>query len=185
MTPVLISPRVKLLQVLIVCVALLFAGMLGFLAWQKYLWGVSQLADLEPRHARLLGLQASGATLTDTLASVQTLLSRSTYPVDQDTAQAGNAAQQQIRTLFADSKLDVISIQVLPPKELKHFDRIGVVVRVEGELVGLHNAMSLLDAQTPTVWLDSLSIQTVGLVKPKSAQRLAAQFSLSVLRRRL
>lgn len=184
MTATVNSARVRMLQTLIVGAVLSAVAAAGLWVWQKHQWGMSQLAELEPRHARLLGLQASGNALGQTLSNAQVLLSRKTYPASQDAAQAGNTAQQHVRTLFVDSKLDIISIQVLPAKELKHFDRIGVVVRVEGELVGLHNAMSLLDAQTPTIWLDSLSIQTVGLVKPKSAQRLAAQFTLSVLRSR-
>lgn len=178
------TPSKRLLQVLMVGVLLLTVMAVGVWVWQKHQWGLSQIALLEPRHARLLGLQSSGDVLAKSLAAAQTTLSRKTYPVDQDAAQAGNAAQQQIRNLFAESKLDVISIQVLPAKELKFFDRIGITVRVEGDLVGLHSAMSLLDVQSPTVWVDNVSVQTVGLVKPKAVQRLAAQFNLFVMRSR-
>lgn len=152
--------------------------------WKKHEFLESQIAALEPRHARLLGLKASAEALEQNLSAAKAELARKSYSADQDTTQAGNAAQQQVRTLFTDSKLDVISIQVLPPKELKFFDRIGILVRVEGDLVGIHNATTLLHAQAPTVWVDNLTIQTVGLVKPKSSQRLAAQFNLSVLRSR-
>lgn len=172
------------LQGLILAAVLGLASTAAWWVWQRYQMIETQLSAIEPRHARLLGLEESGKTLADSLESTRASLARKIYPASQDAAQTGNAAQQSIRTLFADSKLDVISIQVLPPKELKFFDRIGVVVRVEGDLVGMQNAMSLLDAQSPAVWVDNVNIQTVGLVKPKSAQRLAAQFNLFVLRSR-
>lgn len=173
-----------LLQILIAALFVVPVGLCGFWVWQKHQWGLAQLAQLEPRHARLLGLQSSAESLKQSLSGVQTQLANTTYPVSQDTTQAGNAAQQTIRALFADSKLDVMSIQVLPAKEQKGLDRIAVVVRVEGDLVGLHNAMAMLETQIPKVWVETMTLQTVGMVKPKSAQRLAAQFNLFVLRSR-
>ena len=62
--------------------------------------------------------------------------------------QAGNDAQQRIRSVFADSQLDIISIQVLPAaKEEAKFDRIPITLRVEGDLTGIHNALGMLPAQ--------------------------------------
>ena len=167
--------------VLLLCVPLA-AG--GWWLWQKHQWAQEQLQQLEPRHARLLGLQASQDALAKADAAAKAQLARQVYPAAQDAVQAGNDAQQRIRTLFADSKLDIGSIQVLPPKEQKGFDRIGVVLRVEGDLVGMQNALALLEAQSPTVWVEAFSVQTIGAVKPKSPQRLGGQFTLFVLRGR-
>lgn len=152
--------------------------------WHKHQWATAQLAQLEPRYARLLGLRSSHEAMQQASATAAAQLTRYAYPSSQDAIQAGNDAQQRIRTLFADSKLDIGSIQVLPPKTQESFDRIGVTLRVEGDLVGLQNALSLLEAQTPTVWVDSITIQNIGHAKPKIAQRLAAQLSFSVLRAR-
>lgn len=171
----------QLLTLLLLCAPLVAAG---WWVWQKHQWAENQLAQLAPRHARLLGLQANADMLTQLDTEAKARLARQVYPASQDAAQAGNDAQQRIRTLFADSKLDIGSIQVLPAKELKAFDRIGVVLRVEGDLVGMQNALTLLETQSPTVWVDAFSIQTIGPVKPKSAQRLGAQFTLSVMRSR-
>jgi general secretion pathway protein M len=182
--PTSLSRRVVVLQLLTVLVLLapLVAG--GWWVWQKHQWAQEQLDQLAPRHARLLGLQAAKDSLAQAEASAQARLTRQVYPAAQDAAQAGNDAQQRIRTLFADSKLDIGSIQVLPPKEQKAFDRIGVVLRVEGDLVGMQNALALLETQQPTVWIDAVALQTIGAVKPKSAQRLGGQFTLSVMRGR-
>ena len=102
----------------------------------------------------------------------------------QDVTQVGNDAQQRIRSLFADSKLDIISIQVLPSKEDGKFDRIPIDLRVEGDITGLQNALALLSAQSPSVYVENMSVQTIGAVKPASVQRLGGQFNLSVLRLR-
>ncbi|MGB4061254.1 MAG: type II secretion system protein GspM [Burkholderiaceae bacterium] len=177
-------PTHRVLQaitLLLLC-APLAAG--GWWVWQKHQWAQQQLAQLEPRHARLLGLQASKDSLAQAETAAKAQLARQVYPATLDAAQAGNDAQQRIRTLFADSKLDIGSIQVLPPKEQKSFDRIGVVLRVEGDLVGMQNALTLLETQSPTVWVEAAAVQTIGAVKPKSTQRLGGQFTLFVLRSR-
>lgn len=178
------SPLYRLLQAitLLLVLAPFVAG--GVWVWQKHQWAGQQLAQLEPRHARLLGLQASKDALAEAEVATMAQLARQVYTASLDAAQAGNDAQQRIRTLFADSKLEIASIQVLPAKELKTFDRIGVVLRVEGDLVGIQNALSMLETLTPTVWLESASIQTIGAVKPKAVQRLGGQFTLFVLRSR-
>lgn len=177
-------PAHRLLQVitLLLLCAPLVAG--GWWVWHKHQWAQEQLAQLEPRHARLLGLQASKDSLAQAETATKAQLARQVYPATLDAAQAGNDAQQRIRTLFADSKLDIGSIQVLPPKEQKAFDRIGVVLRVEGDLLGIQNALTLLETQAPTVWVEAFSVQTIGAVKPKSTQRLGGQFTLFVLRSR-
>lgn len=177
-------PRIAILQAVTLAALLAVPAAAGLYVWKKHQWAEEQLAQLEPRFARLAGLQQSQERLASAEASANALLASHVYPPSQDAVQVGNDAQQRIRALFADSKLDVASIQVLPPKEAAAFDRIGVVLRVEGELTGIQNALALLEKQAPTVWVESVSIQTVGFVKPQSAQRLAAQFSFSVLRGR-
>ena len=152
-----------------------------------YVWTVhqrvqTQLTDLEPRYARLAGLLERQADLKALGVQANQQLGRLVYPSSQDVTQAGNDAQQRIRALFADSKLDIISIQVLPPKEEAKFDRIPISLRVEGDLAGIHAALAKLSAQSPLVLMDSVTVQTIGAVKPASTQRVGSQFSFYVLR---
>ncbi len=174
--------RVAWLQALII-LALLFPLVGGAL----YVYGVhqraqSRLADTEPRFARLAGLLERQGDMKALVIQGKEQLARHAYPTTQDITQAGNDAQQRIRSLFADSKLEIISIQVLPPKEEGKFDRISIDLRVEGDLTGLQNALSLLSAQTPSVLMGSMTVQTIGAVRPASTQRLGGQFNFSVLR---
>jgi len=175
--------RIAWLQALTVLVLLLPLAGAGIFVWIHHQRIENHLADLEPRYARLAGLLERQSDLKALAVQANDQLARLTYPAAQDVTQAGNDAQQRIRSLFTESKLDIISIQVLAsPKEDAKFDRIPINLRVEGDLAGIQNALSSLARQTPMVMVDSLSLQTIGAVRPASIQRLGGQFNLSVLR---
>lgn len=175
--------RIVWLQALTVLVLLLPMVGIGLFVWSQHQLVQNRLTDLEPRYARLAGLLERQADLKALGKQANEQLAQLSYPATQDVTQAGNDAQQRIRSLFAESKLDIISIQVLPPpKEDAKADRIPINLRVEGDLAGIQNALSSLAHQTPVVLVDSLSLQTIGAVRPASIQRLGGQFNLSVLR---
>jgi general secretion pathway protein M len=154
----------------------------GLFMWFKHQQFLAGLADNDPRYARLQGLINHQADLQALTGKVNDALMRLTYPASQDVAKAGNDAQQSIRSLFADSHLEIISIQVMPAKEEGQFNRISISLRVEGDLAGLQSALEKLPGLTPMVLVDNMSLQTIGAVRPASVQRLGAQFSLSVFR---
>ena len=178
--------RIFWLQALTLVLMLLPLCGAGYFVWSKHQNVQSHLAAVEPRYARLLGMMANKSELQAAGQQASEQLARWVYPASQDATQAGNDAQQRVRTLFADSKLDIISIQVLPvkgdAKDGDKFDRIGIDLRVEGDLTGIQNALALLAAQTPMVIAESVSLQTIGALKPASTQRLAGQFNFTVLR---
>ncbi|MEO8119678.1 MAG: type II secretion system protein GspM [Rhodoferax sp.] len=176
--------RIVWLQAFTVLLVLLPMVGAGLYVWTLHQRVQTHLADQEPRYARLAGLLLRKADLQALGVQVSEQMTRQTYPTAQDITQAGNDAQQRIRTVFADSKLDIISIQVLPPKEEARFDRIQINLRVEGELSGIQDALAKLATQTPVVLVDSVTLQTIGAVKPASIQRLGGQFNFSILRAR-
>lgn len=174
--------RTAWLQALTVLVLLLPIGGTALYVWTKHQSVQSRLSDLEPRYARLAGLLERQTDLQKLGLQANEQLGSLAYPASQDVTEAGNDAQQRIRSLFSDSKLDIISIQVLPSKEDTKFDRIPINLRVEGDLTGIHDAFLKLSTQSPLVLVDSLTLQTIGAVKPASVQRLSGQFNFSVLR---
>jgi general secretion pathway protein M len=175
--------RIAWLQALTVLVLLLPLVGAGLYVWVHHQRIENHLAELEPRYARLAGLLDRQAELKALGVRANEQLAHLTYPASQDITQAGNDAQQRIRGVFSESKLDIISIQVLPPpKEEAQFDRIPINLRVEGDLVGIQDALLKLSRQSPMVLVDSLSLQTIGPVRPASIQRLGGQFNLFVLR---
>jgi general secretion pathway protein M len=148
----------------------------------KYRAAQSHIAELEPRYARLQGMRASRQELDESDAKAAALLTRFAYPSTQEVTQAGNDAQQRLRTIFAGAGLEVVSSQVLPAKTEKEFDRIPLSVRVDGELLGLQSALVVLSSQTPAVMVEALTVQAIGAVRPDKPQRLSSQFTFYVLR---
>ena len=95
---------------------------------------------------------------------------------------AGNDAQQRIRSILSSAGMTVVSSQVLPAKDEKGIERIPLAVRAEGDIVALQGALAGLAEQKPALLVDDMFIQAQGAAN-KGPQRLAVQFSLSVLRR--
>jgi general secretion pathway protein M len=167
----------------LILMAALFLG-LGYAAWQRHSWAQQQLAEVEPRYSRLVGLVAKSAQLDTALASTKAMLARHVYGPGQDASRAGNDAQQRARDVFSKAGLDVASTQVLPAKQEERFDRIPLVVRLEGDMVALQSAMTVLPTLSPSLFVEGMSIQPMGLVRADVPQRLSVQFNLFVLRQR-
>lgn len=154
----------------------------GMYMVQKHRWAQDRLAELEPRYARLLGMEASQGELEKTAAQARALLTQYAYPASQDVSQAGNDAQQRIRNIFSAAGLEIVSSQVLAPKPEKTFDRIPLSVRAEGQLLALQSALVGLSSQSPAILIEGFNVQTIGAVRADRPQRLGVQFNLSVLR---
>ncbi len=174
--------REKIALVITLVLLVLPILLVGGYILQKHRWAQDRLAELEPRYARLVGMEAKGEELKTTANQARELLARHVYPASQEVSQAGNDAQQRIRNIFSAAGLDIVSSQVLAPKAEKDFDRIPLSVRAEGELLALQSALVGLSGQTPSILVDGFSVQTVGAVRADRPQRLGAQFNFSVLR---
>ena len=161
--------------------AVLLGGAVAYVI-AKHREAQSTLAELEPRYARVVGLQASALELEKALAERKALLARRAYLSSQDVARAGSDAQQRAREAFTKGGLEVSSTQVLPAKAVEGFDRIPVVLRLEGDLAALQSALVALPAQSPTLFIDGFNVQTVGMPRAEGPQRLNIQVNLFVLR---
>lgn len=182
-----ISPREGLVLAGFLIVLLLPFLALGWYVAHKHQWAQARLEELEPRYARLLGLEAQRPDIVAGLAQADAARSQYTYPASQDANQSGNAAQQRIRDIFSSAGLQVISSQVMPPKDEKIFDRIPITVRTEGEMLAVQSALAVLSNQVPVIIINELEILLPGGLSnanPKVTPRLAASFNLSVLRER-
>ncbi len=166
---------------------LVLAAALAYAAWR--VWVVheaarEQIEALEPRYARLVGLGAHRDRLEASLKAADESLARHAYPSGRDVSQAGNDAQQRARELFSKAGLDVISIQLLPAKAARQFDRIPITLRVEGDMPALQAALAVLPTLSPTMFVDGLTVQGAAGAQPERALRVVVQFELSVLRAR-
>ena len=156
----------------------------GLVAWgvSRHQLAATAIAEIEPRHARLAGLQASAADVDNALAERRVVLARHAYLVTQDIAQAGSDAQQRARETFAKAGLEVSSTQVLPARTVDGFDRIPVVLRLEGELAALQRALLVLPTLAPSLFIEGFNVQTVGFPGTVGPQRLNIQVNLFILR---
>ena len=166
-----------------VCIAGLAAAA-AYFVWVKNKRLEERLVEIEARHARLLGLQAGQAALDSAQENVQAVRQRLVYPASQDVNQAGNAAQQRIRDIFSRAGLQVLSSQVLPPKEDKGFDRISLTMRTEGDALALNSALALLSDLSPTIVVAEMEVQPQLVQSSATPPRLAVQFTLTVMRDR-
>jgi general secretion pathway protein M len=165
-----------------VLVLMLPVVLLGSYAANKYQWAKEQLSSLEPRYARLLGLESQQKELNDAAAQAKLLRGKFLYPAEQDATQAGNAAQQRVREIFSNAGLQVNSSQVLASKKEKGFERVPLTVRTEGDLLSLQTALAALAGQSPVIVIDDFDVQVVGGLSATNPPRLATSFGLSVLR---
>ena len=165
-----------------VLILVLPLALAGWYVVQKHRWAQDRLRELEPRYARMLGMEVHTEDLEKARSEARGLLAQYTYPASRDVSQAGNDAQQRIRNTFSAAGLEIVSSQVLPAKSEKSFDRIPLSVRAEGELLGIQTALVGLSGQSPVILVDGFNIQTIGAVKADKPQRLGVQFNLSVLR---
>lgn len=170
--------RIVIIQVVALLVAVLPLGGGAYWVYSKMRTAEEVLNSLEPRYARLLGLDASKDQLAQSAQAAHAVLANYVYPATADATQTANAAQERIRAVFTDSKLEVASIQLTPFKEDGPFEQGGIQVKVEGDLVAVQNALAYIETLKPRIVVDSVSFQVVGGVKPTQAVRLSVQVSM-------
>lgn len=162
---------------------LMAAVVAGFAQWVlgQHQQARQQLDTLEPRYARLLGMGADKARLQDAAAAAARGIERHAYPATRDTSQAGNDAQQRVRDVFSKGGLDVVSIQVLPARAHKQFDRIPISLRVDGELAALQATLAALPTLTPTLFVEGFNLSGASTSETAPA-RVVGELQLFVLR---
>lgn len=180
------SPLRRETAIVLITLALLALPLIaaGFYVYQKHQWAANRLHELEPRYARLLGLEANRDVLAQAYTRGQALIAQYTYPQGQDTNQTGNDVQQRVRSILVAAGMDIASSQVLPAKEEKGFERIPLSVRAEGEMVALQAALAGLAEESHAILIDTVLVQGQGAPTKGGIQRLSVQLSLTVLRRR-
>ncbi len=141
---------------------ILLALLAGRTVVGEHLWSLETLEQIEPRHARFLGLRDTGGKLEESLKQTRAALSRLGYPADRDAAQVGNELQQMLRRAMQAAGVAVASSQVLDPRSEAGFDRIVVSLQAEGPLSGVQLALAALQSETPRLVFESVLLQSTG-----------------------
>ena len=82
------------LAITLAALALPLAGVTVYV-YQKHQWAQNRLSELEPRYARLLGMEAGSERLAQARERAQAQLAQYIYPQDQDANQTGNDVHQR------------------------------------------------------------------------------------------
>lgn len=168
---------------LLIAAALLAALLIGGISFvvAKHYWATSLMEQVEPRYARLEGLRASGPRLQSTEKELTLNLANLVYGPEGDPAQAGNEVLQRLRTAVASHGLQVSSSQVLPAREDGDFLRVGLNLRVEGEVGKLRDFLrDMASQQKPVIF--SESIQLANQRSQPQQEVITAQLNLFVLK---
>lgn len=178
----LLERRALVSVVLTLGVLLLLAVVAARAVVERHLWARDILAQLEPRHARYLGLRDTGGQLEEALKQTRTALSRLGHPSERDAAQVGNELQQVARRGLQAAGMTVSSSQVLDPRSESGFDRIVVSLQAEGPLSGAQLALAALQGETPRIVFESVVLLATGRVANDGSPIVNCRLTLSVLR---
>lgn len=163
-----------------IVVAILVAA--GFYAWERQQAAESALADIEPRHARLLGLQGSDVPLKKAVLGAFEGLRRWAYPSDQDPGKAGNDVQQRARRAAEVGGMNIVSSQVLPPRVEGGVEQIPVSLTLEGPLQSLQATLANMTGDRPAIFIDTLGLRSIDKGDPKQPQQVSATLVVISLR---
>ena len=119
------------------------------------------LQALEPRYARLLGLEGEHERLEQALTQTTELLEAAAYPAALDTGRVGADLQQRLRAASEGAGFVVVSSRIAAANPLQGFDEIPLSLRLEGSLANLEAMLRALPALRPAVHLRSLSLTSV------------------------
>lgn len=155
------------------------AGWYGFAHYES---SQARLAEIEPRHARLLGLQKADAPFRKAVLDAHAHLQRWMYPADQDVGKAGNDLQQRARRAAEVGGMGIVSSQVLPPRVEGKTELVTVTLTVEGTLQALQLTIAAMERDAPALFVDSLSIRMVEKGDPKLPQQVVAAMGLVSIR---
>ncbi len=179
------APRPELLWLL--AAGALLLALLAWSSWfvvSRHQQAAAQLADIDPRYARLTGLIQHKDEFAQMSQAVQANLQQFVYPAGQDAGQVGNNALQRVRELATARDLRISSSQAAAPRDEHGFDRIGLVLRIEGQWPQLVGFLRELVQQRPAIYTTNmqLAVQFGGM--PGTSPVVLAQLDLYVLQER-
>lgn len=174
--------RARLAIGFIVLVALLGVFLLATELQARHAWADDTLGELEPRHARLAGLQHVEPRINAAVEASRQQLARFVFPAATPSERIGTELQQRVRQLAETAGLAVINSRILPVRAADGLEFVGVVVTVQGDAAGLRSLLLALPEEHPTLQLDAATLQ--GARGREQAGRLTAQLTIGAMRAR-
>ena len=138
----------------------------------KHIYLQQSLEEIEPRYARLKGLQEKEQELAQALEAANAIKARVLYPAQGDATQLGNGVQNRLRSAMVKSGLVIASSQVKLQMVGAEpaVEQIQIHMVAEGNLSQIQLAFMGLQEVQPMVWLEELQINVRGNVMNANAK---------------
>lgn len=117
-----------------------------------------EIANIQPRTARLLGIEQSAEALANAGERAESLLDEVAY-LAADSATNAASMQQEIRELMTAAGMSIATSQILPPQQYDGYERLRLEITVEGNINQLDEALEELAAARPLVFIESARVK--------------------------
>ncbi len=175
-----LSPRAKIIAGLTLAVLALVLFSLIMAAWSMRQAGNERRAEIEPRIARLLGVQQQYDKLKQANEGATAQLTGLIYPATADATMTGTKMQQDVRKAIEKSGMSVVGSKVRAVKVAEGYDEISLDLTVEGGIESLEAMLLEIPNLRPIVVIEETNIT------PKRGRNLphilTARFRLTAAR---
>lgn len=169
--------------------ALILGGLLvlillfAFELASRYRWASDTLEMIEPRYARLAGVQRAGDAIVKRRQDASEALARFAHAPDTEVPRIGTDLQQRIRRIAEEYDVRVSGSQIMPAREEGALMTISINASMDGEVGAIAELLASLEAEQPPVLVDSLRVQAPRARRRGDIEnRVSVQSTLSVLR---
>jgi len=178
----LLRSRAHMSLILVLAVAAGTLILAGISLWQIHADQARQLSDIEPRIARLRGVQQALPAIGQALADARNEILKEAYPSTSPAAQIGTALQQRVRQTLEQAQMTIEGSQSLPPVVQPGHEILPMSITAQGSLEALVTALNRLQQERPRITIQKLTLQPGRTGKGESGQILRLEARLSVLR---
>ena len=128
--------------------------------WGKHQSWQNSLERQEAIYARLLGMQAQQDDIAQTLQQASRHSALSLYPAQGEPEANANDALQQLRSALDRVGVQVSSsqVKVLPQDEALSYQRLELLLNLEGKWSDIQLALAALRDIRPLLWIDKVQI---------------------------
>lgn len=153
---------------------------LGF--WQLGQGYQTEVDQLLPKAARLMGMVASEEQLADSVAVADSMLAELVYASE---AEVSTSLQRDLQELIIASDMKVTNSRILTSAEFDNFEKIEFQFSIEGSMTAFDRVLTELAAFEPLVLVESMEIHPNRILpnRPEfSTQRITATIVLLSLK---
>lgn len=126
--------------------------------WMMRAAYAEEIESIQPRTARLLGIEQSAEDLASAGERADSILGEVAY-LSTDSAANAASMQQEIRELMTSAGMSIATSQILSAKQYDGYERLRLDITVEGNVDELDAALAELSLARPLVYIASARVK--------------------------